>query len=126
VIRIIDGGPTQVWLSTGAAFAAPRSWGSGNLTTDQIADVNGDGRADIVEFAADGAAYVKVSTGSAFSGASSLWGMGNSVDDRLADVNGDKRADVIDAGDNGSAIVRLSAGDRFGAWSTGGPLDSPL
>ncbi|KZL48755.1 hypothetical protein A2T98_16390 [Nodularia spumigena CENA596] len=95
-------------------------WSSQNVYPRQVADVNGDGRADIVAFG-DGATYVAYGqsdgtfkTGfqtSAFSRTA-----GYSSFDRnprlVADVNGDRRADIVGFHDNG-VYVALSNGGTF-------------
>jgi hypothetical protein len=83
------------------------------------ADVNGDGRADIVGFA-NGGVVVALSTGTGFA-APQLWlaDFGYNFSWRveyhprtLADVNGDGRADVVGFG-HGGVYVALSTGSGF-------------
>lgn len=118
-----------VSLSTGTGFARVQYWirdfsyFAGNWRVDRhervMADVNGDGRADIVGFG-DAGVLVSLSTGSSFArpvlwspefGSRTGW---NSTDhDRmLADVNGDGLADIVAHGEDG-LIVALSDGDSF-------------
>ncbi|MFD2263439.1 FG-GAP-like repeat-containing protein [Lacibacterium aquatile] len=107
-----------------------------NLTPRHLADVNGDGRADIVGFGANGV-YVSLSTGTAF-GTQTAWsssfgfkGYGNVQADYnsktprrfLADMNGDGMADIVEFGIDG-IYVALSSGTSFGArskWTSGFP-----
>lgn len=75
------------------SFEAPVSagqWAYGQL----LADVNGDGRADLVG-GGFGTAYVRLSNGNGFAAAQS-WGSGWGVDATLlGDVNGDGKADLV-------------------------------
>jgi hypothetical protein len=121
-----------VSLSTGSSFAASSRWiasygySAGGWTSQDkyprmVADVNGDGMADVVGFGNTGV-YVSLSTGSSFA-ASSRWiasygylaGGWTSQDKYprlVADVNGDGRADVVGFGSTG-AYVSLSTGASF-------------
>jgi Leucine-rich repeat (LRR) protein len=125
---------TYVSLSNGARFGAPVAWiagygvSAGGWTSHDaypryLADVNGDGKADIVAFGAKGT-YVSLSTGSGFAPAA-LWLNGFGVfaggwssqdlyPRLLGDVNGDGLADIIAFGDK-ATYVSLSDGARFGA-----------
>ena len=112
----VAGPPTWVWTASGAAFASVagfrvaggvgavlaagvvlvvptivarrRRTNVSRLTQDQLADVNGDGKADIIEPNENGNIYVWTSTGSSFSNFS-IWSHGARPDDHLADVNGE-------------------------------------
>jgi len=55
------------WTSNGAGFNDYAVWGRGARPQDQLADVNGDGRADVVQLHLNGNAYVWLSTGTSFS-----------------------------------------------------------
>jgi hypothetical protein len=117
--------------STGAGFLIPAPlWNSCYVTscgwsdTDtyprDLADVNGDGHADLVGFASTGVS-VSLSIGSGFA-SGSIWNgcystacgwAGNSIHPRqLVDVNGDGRADVVGFADSGVS-VSLSTGSSF-------------
>jgi hypothetical protein len=72
-------GKVYVARSTGSAFAAPTQWHGffavSTFERPRVADVNGDGRADVVTFATDsptakGDVYVAVSDGTRFTDAS--------------------------------------------------------
>jgi hypothetical protein len=123
---------TYVSLSTGTAFAAPTRWianfglSAGGWTSQDscprfAADVNGDGKADIVGFGRYGV-YVSLSTGTAFApatrwianyGASAGgWTSQNTYPRFVADVNHDHKADVVGFG-SGGAYVSLSTGGSF-------------
>jgi hypothetical protein len=132
---------TYVSLSNGTRFGSPAlwignfgavagAWTSQNVTPRTVADVNGDGRADIVGFGNAGA-YVSLSTGTRFS-APVLW-IGNfgavagawTTQDQfprmVADVNNDGRADIVGFG-NTAVSVSLSTGTSFAAprtWISG-------
>jgi hypothetical protein len=121
-----------VSVSTGSAFSEPQVWvntfgyNAGGWRIDQhprmLADVNGDGKADVVGFGNEGV-YVSVSTGSAFS-EPQVWvnTFGNNAEagawrnDRhlrtLADMNGDGKADVVGFWDDG-VYVAMSTGSSF-------------
>ncbi|WP_203909570.1 FG-GAP-like repeat-containing protein [Rhizocola hellebori] len=93
---------------------------SGNLA-NHLADVNGDGKADLV--AQNGnAAYVMLSTGSSF-GPGSQWssaGFSGNLANHIGDVNGDGKADLV-AQNYNSAFVMLSTGSSFAPgtqWSS--------
>jgi subtilisin family serine protease len=121
-----------VSLSTGSGLGTPSMWirnyayGNGWRVEKHprvLADVNGDGKADIVGFGHAGT-YVSLSTGSGF-GTPSLWirnyGYGNGwrVENHprvLADVNGDGKADIVGFGHSGT-YVSLSTGSGFGTPS---------
>ncbi len=126
-----------VSTSTGNGFTRPRLWVNafgynGSWRTDKhpriMADVNGDGKADIVGFGWAGA-YVSTSTGNGFT-RPRLWvnAFGyNSPSWRvdkhpriMADVNGDGKADIVGFGDAGP-YVSTSTGNGFTRprlWST--------
>lgn len=120
-----------VALSNGSSFSSPALWvnnygyETGGWWVDRhprmMADVNGDGRADIVGFGNAGA-YVSLSSGSGFS-APSLWvnNYGYSsgwLMDRhprfVTDIDGDERADIVGFGDAGAYVSR-STGVGFEA-----------
>lgn len=117
-----------VHTSTGSRFASEQLWSNEFTAADgwsaetderELADVNGDGLADIIGFGADGV-HVALSNGTGF-GASELWtggfsndeGWDQSTDERtVADVNGDGMADLIGF-DAVGVHVMLSDGERF-------------
>jgi RHS repeat-associated protein len=130
-------GKWYVMLSTGSGFVDQGPWISGVYAAwatasnrIRIADVNGDGMADVVIGPdAYGKWYVMLSTGSGFvdqgawiSGVYSAW---YAAMDRVrnTDVNGDGRADVVLGPDaTGNWNVMISTGHSFvdkGAWIRG-------
>ncbi|WP_205525403.1 FG-GAP-like repeat-containing protein [Pyxidicoccus trucidator] len=129
IVGFANGG-VYVALSTGTGFTAGQIWFpeygyNQGWRVDQhprtAADVNGDGRADIVGFA-NGGVYVALSTGTGFT-AGQIWlsefgydqGWRVEVHPRTAaDVNGDGRADIVGFA-NGGVYVALSTGTGFTA-----------
>ncbi len=124
-----------VAVNTGASFAAPTRWSAsfgtasgawrGDRNGRTLADVNGDGRLDVVGFRAAGT-YIALNRGSSFGGAT-RWTAGFGATEwtqgwmprSLVDVNGDDRADIVGFARDG-VHVALSSGSRFGAaahWS---------
>ncbi|AKJ03495.1 Rhs family protein [Archangium gephyra] len=107
--------PGQLWL---ADFGYTASWRV-EYHPRTLADVNGDGRADIVGFS-HGGVIVALSTGTGFTPAQ-FWlaDFGYTASWRveyhprtLADVNGDGRADIVGFS-HGGVIVALSTGTGF-------------
>lgn len=135
IVGFAEGG-VFVALNTGKGFATAKRWTTDFRAWDgwdmahhprMVADVNGDGRPDIVGFASDGI-YVAINTGSGLRpmskwragfGTATGWNVG--VNPRvLADMNGDGRADVVGF-DASGVLVALSTGAGFAAparWST--------
>ena len=127
-----------VSLSTGASFAPPVRWivgygySAGGWTSQDkyprmLADVNGDGLADVIGFGAKGV-YVSLSTGSGFAAparwianygcSAGGWSSQDVYPRAVADVDGDGRADVVGFGSAG-AYVSLSTGTAFGSLVLG-------
>jgi len=131
-------GKWYVMLSTGSSFGDQGAWATGkyaiwndSASRIHMADVNGDGKADVIlgPEGITGKWYVMLSTGSSFAD-QGAWATGkyatwNDSANRihLADVNGDGKADVILGPDvYGKWYVMLSTGSSFadqGAWITG-------
>uniref|UniRef100_UPI001480A348 FG-GAP repeat domain-containing protein n=1 Tax=Ruegeria arenilitoris TaxID=1173585 RepID=UPI001480A348 len=123
-------GGVYVSLSDGSKFSPPRYWvrsyaiGAGGWEIGKhprmMADVNGDGKDDIVGFGTGGV-YVSLSDGSKFS-SPKIWvnsyGIGaggwevGKHPRMMADVNGDGKDDVIGFG-TGGVYVSLSDGSKF-------------
>jgi hypothetical protein len=90
-----------VWVShnTGSSFSGSSQWASlmPGLVATYFADVNGDGKADLIEVTNTGV-YVALSTGANSFAAAAPWINSmfvGSLGDYFADVNGDGRADAI-------------------------------
>ncbi|WP_299962101.1 FG-GAP-like repeat-containing protein [uncultured Roseobacter sp.] len=99
-------------------------WGTSTMQRE-LADVNGDGRADIVGFGtnyvyvalgkADGTFGVGFEAGSEFVNSQYGWGAG-AMQRELADVNGDGRADIVGFGTN---YVYVALGQADGTFGVG-------
>lgn len=143
IVGFADDG-VYVSLSNGAGFEAPQRWiedfgyNSGwrqDIHERTLADVNNDGRADVVGFGNEGV-YVALSNGAAFGptqrwaddfGAQQGWQRLGPVTVQegdstayvgahhlrmTADINGDGRADIVGFGNRGTYFA-LSTGTRF-------------
>jgi len=113
--------PAQKWTTD---FSTPYSWNNQN-SVRMLADVNGDGKDDIVGFFIYGT-YVAFSTGNSFGDAQLLTSQfGNTWDNTrhirtAADVNGDNKADLVGFGEY-DVLVALSNGTSFQTatvWNT--------
>jgi hypothetical protein len=115
-----------------AAFGTSNSaggWSSDHLYPRELADVNGDGLADIVGFGIAGATVALATGGGNFGPASLRLGAfgtsngagGWSSDDlyprELADVNGDGLADIVGFGIAGVTVALATGGGNFGPAS---------
>ena len=130
-----DGTSTWVMLSTAAGFGPPTQWSSSTFfgtisatqlaNATQLADVNGDHKADAVAFDGSGGVFVMLSNGSGFGAptqwsSSTFYGTHDAYSTALADVNGDGKADAV-AFNGTSTSVMLSNGSGFAApaqWSS--------
>ena len=104
-------------------LAGAGGWSSENQYPRQIADVNGDGMADIVAFGADGVA-VALATGNGHFAApvggianygylAGGWTSQDQYPRQLADVNGDGMADIIAFGADGVAVSLATGEGHF-------------
>ncbi|MNB80319.1 FG-GAP repeat protein [compost metagenome] len=129
-----NAGVVYVSLSTGSGYQ-PWTWYSevrmiDDNSTMWFADVNGDGKADMISKGQPGAwnagvVYVSLSTGSGYQ--PWTWYSGSRmIDDNtsiwFADVNGDGKSDLISKGQPGGAnagivFVSLSSGSGYPSWS---------
>ena len=102
-------------------------WSSNDRYHRELADVNGDGRADIVGFGNDGV-YVALGQANGTFGAAQVasanfgystgaggWTSDDIYPRRLADVNGDNRADIVAFGEGGTYVALGQADGTFGA-----------
>jgi hypothetical protein len=95
-------------------FASPRTFYTGAVALGQaVADVNGDGRPDLVLTNSNGTASVLLGNGNGTFGASRTFSTGTNPDAvAVADVNGDGKPDLVVANSgDGSVSVLLGNGD---------------
>src|SRR5439155_1330268 len=125
-VSILDPPPPPVTapLPVLSAFGVSQTWTSQDSYPRQVADVNGDGLADIVGFGEAGA-YVALATGgghfaapflalSAF-GVSGTWTSQDRYPRAVADVNGDGMADIVGFGEAGAYVALATGGGQFAA-----------
>lgn len=144
---IVGFGQDGVWVSLatgGGDFAAPKlvlsdygsstaagGWSSDSQSPRELADVNGDGKTDIVGFASGGT-WVSHATGNGGfdtpaledsnfgqTSATGGWTSQDAYPRRLGDVTGDKKADIVGFGSNGVYVAASTD-----ATSSGGGLAS--
>jgi glucose/arabinose dehydrogenase/uncharacterized protein (DUF2141 family) len=100
-------------------------WSSDNTYPRKLADVNGDGKADIVGFSSAGV-YVSLATAgghfaaptfelAAFGTNAGGWSSDNTYPRELADVNGDGKADIVGFSSAGVYVSLATAGGHFAA-----------
>ena len=141
--RVVSGVATAgawVALSQGTSFAAPGNWSSAfsgtswspEQTPRLVADVNGDGRADVVGFGSDGV-LVGLSDGTQFASQTVFPHFGardwNAADDpRVAtDVNGDGCADIVGF-QSGIHVALADCAGSFGQpqlWTSSTAFSAP-
>jgi hypothetical protein len=106
-----------VALSTGAGFGASAKWhdqAAMGHTDVRLADANGDGRSDLVQFTREGVVSVALSTGSRF-GPLAKWHDFFAPQGEFpytGDYNGDGKDDVV-------TFTKLWTADAYVALSTG-------
>ncbi|HEV7264705.1 MAG TPA: FG-GAP-like repeat-containing protein [Falsiroseomonas sp.] len=118
--------PALLYNGFGAAPAGG-GWESADRYPRQMADVNGDGRADIVGFGNTGVWVAEANGSGGFDAATLRLGTfgaapaggGWESDDRhprrLADVNGDGRADIVGFGNTGVWVAEANGSGGFDA-----------
>ncbi|MEA2819808.1 MAG: serralysin [Bradyrhizobium sp.] len=111
-----------------AAFApGAGGWNSDDRYPRELADVNGDGFADIVGFGQSGV-YVSLATGggsfgtptfklAAFAPDAGGWNSQDRNPRHLADVNHDGMADIVGFGEDGVYVALATGGGNFGTPS---------
>ncbi|MEV0274743.1 VCBS repeat-containing protein [Hamadaea sp. NPDC050747] len=119
-----DQADVYVALSDGTRFGPGQKWHNWFAPFGEypaVADVNGDGKADLITFTQGSSAasdvYVSLSTGSGFGPGQKwhdLFAVGAELP-RVGDVNGDGKADIVTFTCNGDADVyaALSTGSAF-------------
>ena len=108
-------------------------WSSDDRYPREVADVNGDGRADIIGFG-DAGVYVTLATGGGNFGATFLvsnrfgasaagggWSSDNRYPREVADVDGNGMSDIIGFGDAGVYVALATGGGNFGATFLASP-----
>jgi hypothetical protein len=114
-------------LASFGADGAAGGWANADLYPRQLADINGDGKADIVGFGSAGA-YVSLATGGGNFGSTALainsfaanaggWNSDNLYHRALADINGDGKADIVGFGSGGVYVSLATGGGSFGSVS---------
>ena len=136
IIGFSSAGVYESLATAGGHFAAPTfelaafgtmagGWSSDNTYPRTLADVNGDGKADIVGFGQAGV-YVSLATAgghfaaptfelAAFGANAGGWTSDDAYPRKLADVNGDSMADIVGFGAAGVYVSLASGGGHFAA-----------
>ncbi len=105
-------------------FSTSSKWSTWSTAyTIQFADVNGDGKEDIVGRNSSGDVQVGLSTGSGFATSTKWSTFSTAYTFALADVNGDGKADAVGRNSSAERQVGLSTGSAFATptkWTTWG------
>jgi Ca2+-binding RTX toxin-like protein len=104
------------------AFNPGNGWTTQDQFPRELADVNGDGMADIVAFG-NGGVYVSLATGGGNFAAATIklavlnpgngWTSQDQFPRELADVNGDGMADIVGFGNGGAYVALATGGGNF-------------
>jgi len=116
-------GPATLGISAFGPGAG--GWSSDDTYPREVADVNGDGMADVVGFAQSGV-WVSLATGqgnfaqptfelSAFGVTAGGWSSDDTYPRKVADVNGDGMADIVGFGNAGVYVSLATGGGSFAA-----------
>jgi FG-GAP-like repeat len=136
IVAFSSAGVYEALATAGGHFAAPTfelaafgtnagGWSSDDTYPRELADVNGDGKADIVGFSSAGV-YESLATAgghfatptfelAAFGTIAGGWSSDNTYPRALADVNGDGKADIVGFGQAGVYVSLATAGGHFAA-----------
>lgn len=116
----IAGNRVLVSYSTGSGFTAPAEWAAfsaygSSLDPGQVqfADVNGDGRADLIYQASNNAFWVSLVGASQMNSWLQVSGSFVSGQAQFVDVNGDGKADLVFQDNNNVFSVAISTGTAF-------------
>jgi VCBS repeat protein/parallel beta helix pectate lyase-like protein len=118
------GGKFSNPISASSSFGTNSGWTSQNTYPREMADVNGDGKSDIIGFGADGV-YIALSNGngtfgspflaSTYFGTSGGWTSQNQYPRELADVTGNGRDDIVAFASNGVYVSLANPDGSFAA-----------
>ncbi|MBX9925427.1 MAG: FG-GAP-like repeat-containing protein, partial [Hyphomicrobiaceae bacterium] len=116
-------------IAANTGFVTAATWTSQNLYPRTLADVNGDGRADIIGFASNGVHVALGQTNGTFGTAALTianygtgvggWSSFDLYPRHVADVNGDGRADIVGFASGSVAVSLGQSNGTFGAAFTG-------
>jgi FG-GAP-like repeat len=134
IVGFSSAGVYESLASAGGHFAMPTfelaafgtmagGWSSDNTYPRELADVNLDGRADIIGFSSAGV-YESLATAgghfamptfelAAFGTMAGGWSSNDTYPRKLADVNGDGRADIVGFGADGVYVSLATTGGHF-------------